>query len=66
MVTMKSLPEGYSAIVFGSTGGIGSAVKRLLETDPRCRRVDGLSRSTNPKLDLACFSTGHAPLARQA
>ncbi len=49
---MLSLPEQYCAVVFGSTGGIGSAFVELLESDPRCKKVISLSRSSNPQIEL--------------
>lgn len=44
---MTSLAEGYRALVIGSSGGIGSAVAKLLEDDERCSEVVGLSRSAD-------------------
>ncbi|WP_061931912.1 SDR family NAD(P)-dependent oxidoreductase [Aureimonas sp. AU22] len=41
---LPSLPDGYRAIVFGASGGIGGAVVSALEKDPRCAGVTGLSR----------------------
>lgn len=41
---MKSLAAGYSALVIGASGGIGSAVARQLEIDSNCRKVVRLSR----------------------
>ena len=52
MVSMQSLPQNYRAIVFGSTGGLGSAFADLLEADIRCTEVIGLSRSSSPPIDL--------------
>ncbi|MEM9331317.1 MAG: SDR family NAD(P)-dependent oxidoreductase [Pseudomonadota bacterium] len=49
---MTSLPQDYRALVFGSTGGIGSAFVEALEADHRCGSVMGLSRSTKPAIDL--------------
>ena len=40
------------AIVIGSTGGIGAAVLAQLQADSQFTRVVGLSRSTQPALDL--------------
>ncbi|WAJ30342.1 SDR family NAD(P)-dependent oxidoreductase [Antarcticirhabdus aurantiaca] len=42
---MRSLPEGFRAVVIGRSGGIGSAVAARLEADPRCGEVVGLSRA---------------------
>jgi NAD(P)-dependent dehydrogenase (short-subunit alcohol dehydrogenase family) len=41
---MTSLTAGYSALVIGASGGIGSAVARQLEMDGNCRKVVRLSR----------------------
>lgn len=49
---MKSLPNGYRAVVVGATGGIGGALTRLLESDARCGGVAALSRSSAPAIDL--------------
>ncbi len=49
---MDSLGSDYRAIVIGSTGGIGAAVLAQLESDPNCGRAVGLSRQSNPPLDL--------------
>lgn len=50
---MQSLPQDYRAVVFGSTGGIGSALTELLKADERCVEVIGFSSSTSPAIDLA-------------
>ncbi|WHA43816.1 SDR family NAD(P)-dependent oxidoreductase [Agrobacterium larrymoorei] len=42
---MTSLPDGFRALVIGASGGIGSAVVKVLEEDARCSKVTGLSRS---------------------
>lgn len=49
---MPPLPPQFKAIVFGATGGIGSAIADRLETDPGYGAVIRLSRTTNPALDL--------------
>ena len=41
---MTSLAAGYSALVIGASGGIGSAVARQLEMDGNCSKVVYLSR----------------------
>ncbi len=43
--SMTSLREGYRAIVFGATGGLGRAFIRALDADPRCAGVFAASRS---------------------
>ncbi len=42
---MRSLPDGFRAVVIGSSGGIGSALSARLNADPRCGGVVGLSRA---------------------
>lgn len=49
---MQSLPDGYRAVVFGASGGIGSAVYALLDADPRCGRLVALHRGSDPPLEL--------------
>ncbi len=49
---MKNLGSGYSALVIGATGSIGSAFVRVLEQDACCRRVTALSRQSVPALSL--------------
>ncbi|WP_279482534.1 SDR family NAD(P)-dependent oxidoreductase [Aureimonas sp. SK2] len=41
---LPSLSEGYRALVFGATGGIGRAIVEALQSDPRCGSLTGLSR----------------------
>lgn len=48
---MKSLPEGYRALVIGARGAIGSAFAERLRADPRCASVQMLGRHTDPPLD---------------
>ena len=43
-VSLTSLPDRYRAVVFGATGGIGSAFVELLCEDPRCSVVFAASR----------------------
>ena len=49
---MASLPEGYRALVVGTTGAIGGALLQQLQADPRCAAVVGVSRQSTPGLDL--------------
>lgn len=49
---MRSLPESYRALVVGASGALGSAWVRLLQADPRCGRVIGISRQGLHALDL--------------
>jgi NAD(P)-dependent dehydrogenase (short-subunit alcohol dehydrogenase family) len=49
---MKSLPEGFRALVIGAGGALGSAFVQLLNSEPRCASVDALGRHTDPPIDL--------------
>ncbi len=49
---MKSLPEGYKAIVIGATGAIGGAFVKALSSRPECSSVIGLSRTATNPLDV--------------
>ena len=49
---MNSLPDGFHALVVGSSGAIGGALVRALQADPRCALVHGLHRGSAPALDL--------------
>ena len=50
--TSPALPPGGLAVVIGATGGIGAALLRQLQDSPNFARVLGLSRSSQPALDL--------------
>lgn len=52
MTRLPSLPEGFTALVFGASGAIGSALVQALQADTRCARVLGISRRSDPGLDL--------------
>jgi len=43
-MTLESLPDDYRAVVFGSSGGLGSAFVEALCADTRCARVYAISR----------------------
>ena len=49
---MKHSGLPYSALVIGATGSIGSAFVRVLQQDPDCTQVLGLSRQSVPPLHL--------------
>lgn len=49
---MKSLRDGYAALVVGASGGIGTALVQALRADSRCARVHEWSRSRPPAVDL--------------
>ncbi len=52
MTMMMSFPDGFRAVVVGASGGIGAAVLKLLDEEPRCAEAVGLSRTSSPPLDL--------------
>jgi NAD(P)-dependent dehydrogenase (short-subunit alcohol dehydrogenase family) len=52
MTRLSSLGQGYSALVIGASGGIGSAIARLVEADPACGRLLRLSRRDHPSFDV--------------
>jgi len=49
---LSSLPPGGLAIVIGATGGIGAALLQQLQSDAAFADVIGLSRTSEPPLDL--------------
>ncbi len=49
---LQSFPDGFRAVVAGSTGAIGSAIMQVLLAHPRCKECVGLARSTDPAIDL--------------
>lgn len=51
--TLRSLPEGYRALVIGASGGIGQAFVQALRADPRCAEVQAFSRGQPLDWDLA-------------
>jgi NAD(P)-dependent dehydrogenase (short-subunit alcohol dehydrogenase family) len=71
-MTMPSLPNGYRALVLGSSGAIGGALLAALQADPRCALALGLSRhggtQGGPALDItqeASIAAAAAALAGQ-
>ena len=52
MQTMHSLPDGYCALVIGSSGAIGAALLLQLQADPRCALALGLGRRSDPAIDF--------------
>lgn len=50
---MNSLPDGFRALVVGSSGAIGHALVRVLQADPRCAAVHALHRGSTPALELS-------------
>jgi NAD(P)-dependent dehydrogenase (short-subunit alcohol dehydrogenase family) len=48
---MRSLPDGFRAIVIGASGAIGSAFVQQLEGDARCGGVVALHRGSTPPID---------------
>lgn len=57
LLSLASLPDGYRAIVIGSSGAIGSALLAHLQADPRCVLAVGLARNTTPAVDLDAEET---------
>ena len=49
---MRSLPEGFRALVLGATGAFGSAFGRKLSEMQGCAVVIGLARRSDPGFDL--------------
>lgn len=49
---MQSLSDGYQALVIGASGAIGSAFISQLRLDPRCGRVWGIGRNSQPAIDF--------------
>lgn len=59
-MSLLSLPDGYRAVVFGASGGVGGAFVSALSADPRCVRVHAGSRrpqceSIGPKVRTFAF-----------
>ncbi|MGI9515189.1 MAG: SDR family NAD(P)-dependent oxidoreductase [Anderseniella sp.] len=52
MMSFQNFPDGFRAVVFGSSGGIGSELYNALQAAPACSSVAGFSRSTDPAIDL--------------
>ena len=53
MVSMRSLPEGYRALVIGASGSIGQAFVQALRADLRCSDVQAIRRGEPIEWDLA-------------
>jgi NAD(P)-dependent dehydrogenase (short-subunit alcohol dehydrogenase family) len=49
---LDSIPGGGLALVIGATGGLGAALLKQLQLDANFTQVVGLSRSSQPALDL--------------
>ncbi len=45
MTSLTSLQNGYRAWVFGARGGVGAAIIRLLDADPRCAAIHAGART---------------------
>jgi NAD(P)-dependent dehydrogenase (short-subunit alcohol dehydrogenase family) len=46
-----TLPDGYRALIIGSSGTIGSAFLELLQADPRCGHAIGIHRHSSPAIN---------------
>ena len=51
-VDLGSFPKAGVAVIFGSSGGIGSALVAALSSTDSFRQVVGFSRKTSPPIDL--------------
>ncbi|WP_349357620.1 SDR family NAD(P)-dependent oxidoreductase [Stappia sp.] len=51
-LSLDSFPQGGTAVVIGASGGIGAAFFSHLEASGRFARLVGLSRASDPPLDL--------------
>ncbi len=49
---MNSLPNNYRALIIGSSGTIGQALKKQLESDPKAGSIYEISRNTPIAIDL--------------
>jgi NAD(P)-dependent dehydrogenase (short-subunit alcohol dehydrogenase family) len=49
---MQLFPPNFHALIIGSSGGIGSAFLELLQRNPRCARVIGIHRHSQPAIDF--------------
>lgn len=63
---MNSLPDGFRALVVGSSGAIGSALVRALQANPRCAQVHALHRGSTPALELTDETSVAAAAAQVA
>lgn len=59
---MQSFSSGFTALVIGSTGGIGAGLVSVLRGTPDCAEVIGLSRRTSPALELTDETSIHAAM----
>lgn len=69
--SLASLSEGYRAIIFGASGGVGHAVVRSLAADPRCgniiaasRTATGIAGAESVPFDLECEDSIASCLAK--
>ncbi len=66
---MNSFPQGFRALVIGSSGAIGAAFTSLLAANSACAGVDGLNRNSQPAIDFAdekSIAAAAASLAHRA
>lgn len=53
MSDLENLPEGFSAVVVGATGGLGNGLAERLAEDPRCGRLYVTGRNESAARRLA-------------
>ena len=51
-MTLRSMPDGYRALVIGASGAIGAALLHHLTADGRCALALGLHRQSQPAVDF--------------
>lgn len=60
------MPDGYKALVFGASGGIGSAIVDQLARSAKCAHVEPISRSSQHDFDVTDETALAALAARLA
>ncbi len=64
MNPLTSLQPDYTAIVFGASGGIGSAISDIVGSDPACARLIRISRRDDAPFDICDEASVIAAAAR--
>ena len=52
VITIKSFPQDFRALVIGASGAIGSALVARLQAKQKCAAVVGLHRQSLPRIDF--------------